>query len=205
MVDDVVCLVDALAVAQRVFKIEIVEAAITELLLVLLEELLLDESPAVLERLVLGIECALCFHNEHLVDFVVLTLHDEEVGRIAADVFPLSVGVLLEAVDAELSELSVAIVIYFQIVVMDALLRQHFVKEERLKVAVYMIGQIVIAAVLVRVAAVLSAVLFCLFPHTCPFESFYDSQYLGWNITLTSVIPDDAFHLLLLGDKVFLL
>ena len=39
---------------------------------------------------------------------VLLTLNDEEVGRIAADEFPLAVGVLLEAVDAELGELPIA-------------------------------------------------------------------------------------------------
>ena len=78
------------------------------------------------------------------MDFVVLTLYDEEVGCIATDEIPLAVGVLLEAVDAELGELPIAIVIHLQPMLTYALQGQHLVEEQRLKVAIYMIGQIMV-------------------------------------------------------------
>ena len=103
-------------------------------------------------------------------------------------------GVLLETVDAELGELPIAIVIHLQPMLTYALQGQHLVEEQRLKVAIYMIGQIVVGTVFVRFAGELRPELHRHLGLSHSYQSVDDGLRLLIHKHLTTVFLHDVLH-----------
>ena len=137
---------------ERVLKIEKVEAAVAELLIVSPDELRLHKLESVGE--LCGEAFALGLDDDHAVDGAVgFAAEQQEVGDVASGVAPCA-AFLLIAVDDELRERLVTVEIGFELTVVDDG-KKLLGEEVTLQPAVEAVGQIVIGLRALRVRILL--------------------------------------------------
>ena len=71
-----------------------------------------------------GIDATLGFYNHHLIDFVFMTLYQQEVRIVVAQIRPM-VAVIVVTMDIEIGHVLIAVEIEFEAEVFDIILVQH--------------------------------------------------------------------------------
>ena len=189
---------DTFRLWQSILQIEILKSCVAERLIVIAGELHFHKSPLILERRVIGINTALGFHDNGLVNFTIFALENEEVRRVHSNISPATVQALI-ALDLKFCHGTVAVVVDLQAKPLNLIEGQDFFEESLLKAAVCVIGQIVEGAVFLRMGRILLAKhlqnggisgFLCQLHHGLLFCADFQ---------LTFIIQNDAFYQVLCG------
>ena len=154
------CLSDTFRICQSILQIEILKPCVAERLIVIAGELHFHKSPLILECRVIGINTALGFHDNGLVDFIILALENEEVRRVHSNISPAAARAPV-ALDLELRHGTVTVVVDLQAKPLNLIEGQDFFEESLLKAAVCSIRKVMERMILLGMRRILFAHDFC--------------------------------------------